>query len=76
MAEAHEITLTIDESERMLLVRILEFYMDETRWERRRTDDMNLHDEIKREYAAMKMLADKLRLAGVPHETIITPAPV
>ncbi len=60
-ATTNKYTLTMSESERAELLKILEQALMETRTERRRTEAMEYHDEVKREEAALRELFNRVR---------------
>jgi hypothetical protein len=55
---------TINEEERLELLRILEQYLTETRVERRRTDKPDYHDLVAHEESVVRGLTEKVRALG------------
>jgi len=63
MNETQEVSLQMSSQERVVLMRILEHYLDGMREERRRTDDPDFKDELKSELEMIRQLSEKIRNA-------------
>jgi len=63
MSQTQDISLQVNTQERVVLLRILEHYLDGMREERRRTEDPDFREELKNELQMIQQLAEKIRHA-------------